>query len=233
MSNEMLRRIQMRDYARGRMRGRNRDREFPQEQTDMHYPQMYSNEYAMGGRVIDHASRNRYTPRGFDSREQDYRSGNPAYAESDYARRGDYAMSNGRNDYHYVYPFEIAGRVGREHYYPMHDYAGAESPYLTDQELMEWDKRLLDSMEEHAKQSFKKEQVLKEAKEVGIRFDKFTELEFYVTVLMMYTDYHKTLGTANHDIYFKLAKDWLCDEDTALQYGENLAAYHDKVVMGL
>ena len=36
----------------------------------------------------------------------------------------------------------------------------------------------------------------------------------------------------NTDIYLKLAKAWLCDEDVALRYGEKLAAYHDYIVMG-
>ena len=66
--------------------------------------------------------------------------------------------------------------------------------------------------------------------EMGLKFDKFTMEEFMVTALMMYTDYCKTLGTANMEIYLRLAKEWLCDEDVAVKYGEKLATYYDYIV---
>lgn len=75
--------------------------------------------------------------------------------------------------------------------------------------------------------------VIKKAKDMGIEFDKFTEDEFYTTFLMVFTDYSKTLGTANLDTYVKLSKDWLCDKDSMLRYGEKLAAYRDYVVSGM
>ena len=65
------------------------------------------------------------------------------------------------------------------------------------------------------------------------KYNNESKKEFYVTVLMMYTDYCKTLGTANFDVYLKLAKDWLVDDDIAVQGGEKLAAYHDKIVLGM
>ena len=244
MNRDMSRRLMMRDYARrsGRMMDRRYEQQRPEvyhnEQQYMPAPQVYSNEYAMGGRAFDSNSRNRYTTRGFDSREPDYNRGDRPSAESDYARRGDYAMYDRRMDGHHIYPFEVAGRFGKMPYYPHgygFDYAmdGHEpGMYMSEQELKEWDARLLEQIDEKDKAALKKEQVLREASELGIRFDKFTEQEYYVVVLMMYTDFCKTLGTANFDVYLKLAKDWLCDEDSALKYGERLAAYHDHIVMG-
>lgn len=233
----MMHRIMMRDYARrGRGRGRDmedraRNMDRNREQQDFHMvPQMYSNEYAMGGRAFDGNIRNRYTPHGFDSRVSDYRYSNPASAESDYERSSDRAMRDRRMDGHYYYPFEVAGRFGKESYYPMYDYG---SPYLTERELEDWSKRLLYSIDEKYKDIFKKEHIIKEAEETGIHFDQFTKDEFYVTVLMMYTDYCKTLGNANFDVYLKLAKDWLVDDDIAVKGGEKLAAYHDKIVQGM
>ena len=70
------------------------------------------------------------------------------------------------------------------------------------------------------------------AQEMGIKFDKFNQEEFYLTALMMYTDYCKTLGTANMDIYLRLAKDWLEDDDVSVKGGEKLAVYHDCIVEG-
>lgn len=238
----MLRRMTMRDYARYNRGGRGRD------SAEMDYnrggnrgdyrgmPQMYPNDYAMGDRAYDSNSRNRYTPRGFDSRSgADYERSNPAFAEPDYARGGDRAMRDREFDGHYgypVYPFEIAGRVGRE--YPMFDHrmsGGAQ--YLTEHELKDWAKRLLSEVDEKDKSMLEKEAVLSKVETLGIEFEKFTKEEFYVVVLMMYTDFCKTLGTANFDIYLKLAKDWLCDDDIALRYGEKLAAYHDTIVKGM
>lgn len=67
--------------------------------------------------------------------------------------------------------------------------------------------------------------------DIRVEFNKFNEDEFYVTVLMMYTDYKNTLGKGNVDIYIRLAKDFLCDEDASVKYGEKLAVYYEDIVM--
>ena len=104
--------------------------------------------------------------------------------------------------------------------------------YLSYSELEHWSEKLKKEVEEKDKQFFSKEHIKKKADEMGIKFDKFNLEEFYTTVLMMYTDYCKTLGTANMDIYLRLAKDWLSDEDIAVKYGEKLAAYYNSIVKG-
>lgn len=244
MNNDMMRRMMMRDSAR---RGRGYDRRSmdsrggdymrdERNQGDYHMPmptpQIYSNQYAIGGRAYDGTSRNKYTPRGFDSRESDYEYRDREYTQSDASQYGDMAMRDRRYDGHYYYPFEVAGRFGKEHY-PMYPDYSSGSPYLSEKELREWAMRLLQSIDEKYKDTLQKERIVREAEEVGIHFDKFTKDEFYVTVLMMYTDYSKTLGTANLDVYLKLAKDWICDEDVAIKYGEKLAVYHDMIVKGM
>ena len=234
MNSDMMRRIMARDYAR-RSRGYDSNRGYDNRSQGMDnhmMPPVYSNEYAMGGRAYDGTSHNRYTPRGFDSREQNYGYGDSAYSQSDNARYSDNAMGDRRSDGHYSYPFEVAGRFGKEHYYPMYDYA-SKGKRLSENELREWAMQLLQSTEEKYKEVLQKERIVKEAEEVGIHFDHFTKDEFHVVVLMMYTDYGKTLGNANFDVYLKLAKDWLCDEDSALKYGERLAAYYDYIVKGM
>lgn len=45
------------------------------------------------------------------------------------------------------------------------------------------------------------------------------------------TDYKNTLGKGNVDIYIRLAKDFLCDEDASVKYGEKLAVYYEDIVM--
>ena len=50
--------------------------------------------------------------------------------------------------------------------------------------------------------------IIKRAKEVGVKFDNFTEEELCLTTVIMFSDYGKTLGKANIDLYIKLAGDF-------------------------
>ena len=166
-----------------------------------------------------------------------------------YGSRGGYVRDSRGYDYNYdgrmmdrrgydYYPFEVRGRVGsrypedynydsdmRYDYYPRDGHST-----MSEEELKHWGKKLLDEVNDKDRQYLKMESVIKKAEQMGIRFDEFTPYEYYITVLMMFTDYSKTLGTANYDIYIKLAKDWLCDEDVAAQYGKKLTAYYENVV---
>lgn len=141
-----------------------------------------------------------------------------------------------RRDGHDVYPVEFMGAVGMPSSYetrrPMRDYAGDYGDRLTRDELHRWAQDLLAEVEEKDRGIFSKENILKKARDLGIKFDEVNEDEFYVTTLMMLTDYSKTLGTANVDLYLKLAKDWLWDDDVDIRYGEKLAVYYDTVVCG-
>lgn len=193
--------------------------------------------------------------------ETDMARGRSDYASnrrnrSDYAR--DYARSMGR-DGHYpmgqgstYYPIEAMGRFtgyygmgedytrggrgrgrGRDYGYDYnYDYAGDYGETLGKEEVAHWSKKLMKEMEDKDKQFFTRENIMKKAKEMGVKFDKFSEDDFYITALMVYTDYCKTLGTANMDIYLRLAKDWLEDDDVAVKGGEKLAVYHDCIVEG-
>lgn len=139
--------------------------------------------------------------------------------------RGGVGMRNDDYDYRRR---DYARRGGRRDYGHYEDYS--DEDYLDDRELMEWSKDLLKEVDPSYKDFFTIENIEKKAKEMGIEFDKFTFEEFYVTVLMVFTDYFKTLGAGNMDTYLRLAKDWLCDEDAELQYGEKLAVYYNEIV---
>lgn len=132
-----------------------------------------------------------------------------------------------------------------EEYYDMRDrryedgrrYGGRGRDYhshkeLDERKLEKFSKKLIKEVEEKDKSYYKMESILKRAEDMGIEFDEFTPYEFYVVVLMMFTDFCKALGTVNPDVYIKLAKYWLCDEDAAVQYGEKLAAYYESIVEG-
>lgn len=114
--------------------------------------------------------------------------------------------------------------------YPMYDDYDHGGGYLSKEELYRWKNKLYDEMEKGECEMLSDEKVLKRAKEMGIRFENFTEDEFIVTVLMIFTDYCKTLGKANIDMYIKMAKDFLDDSDAGVKYGEKLTAYYDNVV---
>lgn len=144
-------------------------------------------------------------------------------SEMDYARGG-----RGRDrgmDYDYA-------RGGRRDYgndYRM-DY-GEDETTLSKEELEDWVEELTEKFDAREKEMFKKDKVMKRAEDLGIKFDHFKPEEYYATVVMLYKDYKKTLGSANADIYLKLAKDWLMDDDVEMKHGEKLAAYYDNVVI--
>lgn len=153
------------------------------------------------------------------------------YGGEDMARGG-----RGRDmgyDYNYYMDYDYARRGGRRDYGDYrYDYAGDYGENLTKEELEHWKKKLMQEVDEKDKQYFSKEMISQKAKQMGMSFDKFSEEELELTTLMMYTDYCKTLGTSNMDLYVRLAKDWLEDKDVAVKGGEKLAVYHDCIVEG-
>lgn len=214
-------RIMMRDMARRRMRdGRNpygsRGGYVVSDRARGDYGYDMRGDYNYGDR--EYASRGgdrTYSRYADETMGRDYERGRQ-YDMADY---GDYGM---RSDY---------GR-GANYDYASRDYAH-ESTYLSDDELMKFSKRLMNEIEEKDKNFFTAENIKRRAEAMGIKFDHFSFEEFYTTVLMMFTDYSKTLGSANMDIYLRLAKDWLCDEDVSAQYGEKLSTYYDYIVEGM
>lgn len=157
------------------------------------------------------------------------------YARNPYGARGGYVRDSrrGGRDYNYTPDYgemDYARRGGRyDMAYDGADYGGMDygkHNQLDEHTLEMWAREMLQEIEpvHHAK--FKMDVVVKKSEEMGIRFDKFTPHEFYTTVIMLVSDFGKTLGMTNVDIYTRLAKDWLCDPDAGVRYGEKLAAYY-------
>lgn len=149
------------------------------------------------------------------------------YFQGYYGGGQDYAHGGRSRDYG-DYNYYMRGR-GRDYSY---DYAGDFGENLTKEELEHWKKRLMEEVEDKDKQFFTRENLSNKARQMGVDMKKFNEDEFMLTALMMYTDYCKTLGTANMDTYLRLAKDWLEDKDVAVKGGEKLAVYYDCIVEG-
>lgn len=202
----------MRDYMNDRMYDRGMD-----EGYDRNYDRGYG----------EPDGRNPYGSRGGYVTNRRPR-GDRAYEYEGTFRGGDHAMYDSR-----MYPpmmnedYAMDGRRG--YYRGRRDYA--EGNRLSPEDLEMWYKKLMSKVGDSSKEMLSEDKIMKKAKEHGVKMDKFTEDEFLVTVLMMYTDYWETAGRGNLDMYVKLAEDFLCDEDSHLKGSEKLAAYYENVVM--
>jgi len=183
------------------------------------------------------------------SRRRDYASGNDyGYGYTEYNSMGDYRRDRRRQssrmgrdgeydrehsmDYNYYEPYMSMRDYGDYRRDRRRDYRdrASEEDYLSDEELMEWSKELLMAVPEKDKPYFTKDNMEKRAKEMGVNYKDFTFSELYTAALMLYNDYSKTLGTANMDLYIRMAKDFFEDDDAELQGSEKLATYYDEIV---
>lgn len=147
---------------------------------------------------------------GYDGRRGGRRDYGMDFESMDYAG-SDYAMYDQRRSYDYA------------------DMARHGSRMLDDHTLEMWTRELMQEIEPIHQNKFKMDTIIKKAEEMGIRFDKFSPIEYYATVVMLATDFGKTLGMTNIDTYARMAKDWLCDPDAGVKYGEKLSAYYHNI----
>jgi hypothetical protein len=160
-----------------------------------------------------HGRQSAYEPIEFMGYCQGY-YGSP---QQDYGRGRDYGYDmRGRRDYGYDYGYRDYGDYGET---------------LSDEEIAEWEKKLMAQLDEREKQMFHKEAVMQKARSMGKQMEGFGEKEMYITTLMIYTDYKNTIGQ-NLDTAMKLAYDWLSDKDVAVKGAEKLAVYYDCIVEG-
>lgn len=146
--------------------------------------------------------------------------------------RGGYSRDRERgrdydyNDYgNYDYDYDYRDRENYNNY----DYHSGNQR-MTERELMDKSKQFLNGVDSKAREYFSLSNIERKSKELGIDYSSYDFNEFYTTALMLYSDFSKTLGTINFDIYLKLARDWLDDKDSMLKGGKKLCAYFDKVV---
>lgn len=157
------------------------------------------------------------------SRGQDYADRHyhitsyPMYDDRDYTRRRDY-------DYDYA-----RGRRRDSDYARNHDYAMEEDYDLADEweeDLMEWCKKL----KHHDRFGMHKDQVIHNAKQMGVDFKDYNEKEFVVVYYMLMSDFPQ-LANEPHT-YISMAKEWLEDKDSMLKGSERLCAYYYEIVKG-
>lgn len=122
---------------------------------------------------------------------------------------------------------------GESYYYPPlapQDYAYRYRDYDSEKnwhkDLEQWIEKLKKKDRFH----IKKEDVISSAKQMNIKFDEFSEDEFYAVYLMMISDY-KTISN-DFRTYINMAREWLEDDDIEVNPSEKLCIYMYEIVKG-
>lgn len=188
---------------------------------DMRNPYGSRGGYVDSRRGSDYNMGTRYD--GAESYSGDYRGYDSRY---DYAD-GHYPMERHREHYgpraflmHGVtgmYPYPTMDYIG-------YDYAKEQETYKKD--LEEW----VHKLKKKDRFGWDKHQVIEAARQMGVSFEHFDELEFYAIYLAMVTDYPKVANEPR--FYVSLAKDFFDDDDTAKRYSEKVCAYLYYIVLG-
>lgn len=184
----------------------------------------------------------------YSSNRNDYRNDYRSdYRE--YDRRYDYGYdSRNRNSDYNFYPEynrdvnrlaennmlgPVKGMGGGQdnNYYPMYDradynygndfasdYNQEEKKYKKD--LKEWEEKL----KKKDRFGVSKEQIIKRAESMQIKFEDYDEEEFYVTYLMVMSDFPKVAN--DYNAYISMAKYWLEDDDIKDKGGDKLCKYY-------
>jgi hypothetical protein len=192
------------------------------------------NPYGRRGGYSDRRGREDYAGRrmGYGPRGGDY--GYTPFEQMQERNRYD---MNQDYDYDYDYDYNDYANYDYNDYgmdYEQDYRRGGRRDYgskkLEKEDYQEWIGKLMEKVDHKDSEMFKKDKIMQKAQELGIKPEGFTMEDLYLTTIMMYTDYYKTLGNANITIYVRLAKDWLMDDDTSVKGSEKLASYYENIV---
>lgn len=180
------------------------------------------------GRFMRAAAMPPYYPDGWSTMPYaEHDKGMSRRTSDDMGHRGDGMMNDGKEMYRVR---QDNGRPMMERMYAM---GGKEMKpkKLTKEQYEEWMKNL-ENDDGTRGAHFSKQQTDEMAKKLGVDFSDFSKEAWELAVNMMYSDYCDTIGkhVQGHDIYGKLAKDFLEDEDASKDGEEKLAAYYHSIV---
>ena len=154
------------------------------------------------------------------------------YDHAEYDYMGDHRYDSRSTDstydrYHeqhgqYMYP--TAYGVGHYIYGP--DGKDYDDAHEYHKELEDWVHRL----KRFDRFGLPKEEVLKKAKDMGVKFQDYDEAEFYAVYLMLISDF-KHVANDPHQ-YLAMAKSWLEDDDARRKGSEKVCAYLYTIVLG-
>lgn len=154
--------------------------------------------------------------RGRDYADRHYHmTSYPMYDDHDYAEHRGYDYARHRDLEH-----DYARR---------RDYAMDEEYDLAD----EWDRDLEEwcaKLKHHDRFGMHKDQVIHNAKQMGVDFRDYNEKEFVVVYYMLMSDFPKIANEPH--TYISMAKEWLEDKDSMLKGSERLCAYYYEIVKG-
>ena len=128
-----------------------------------------------------------------------------------------------RPDYRSDYRYDRRDRMYDNNYYE--DYASEDMEKEYEEDLHEW----INKLKKYDKYGLSKEQLIQQAKNMGVKFKDYDEMEFYAVYLMMISDYPSVGG--DYPIYIQMAKDFLEDEDSALKGSDKVCEYLYKIVL--
>lgn len=176
---------------------------------------------------------------------QQYPQQYPMDMEYDYAKydsRYDSRYNSDRRSQDGHYPYQQYEERNRPMEYEMYGYGiggikpmeyGYDYDYASEDMEKEWKEHLkkwCEELKRYDRFNMPKEQVIQNARQMGVEFDKYNEEEFLTTYYMVMSDY-PTIANEPHT-YISLAKDWLEDEDSNLKGSDKLCAYYYEVVKG-
>jgi hypothetical protein len=197
---------------------------YVRDRRDMDY------DMARGGR-----GRSRGYDRAMDS-DYDYTESGSRY-DNRYDRRygdsRDYMGDQHYGEHYRPMEYEMYGLGGMR---PIRDYAydmGYDRDYNEEKEHKEYEEKLhewINKLKKKDKFGLPKEEAIKKAKEMGVKFDKFDETELYAVYLMMVSDYRQISSEPHR--YIAMAKDWLEDDDVKRKGSEKVCAYLYSIVLG-
>lgn len=154
----------------------------------------------------EHTSRNRSSMRGSRYADERY----DMEYEQPRERRGiyDYNMMDYRGDY----------RRGR-------DYADDDYDKEYEEDLQDW----IEKLKKKDRFGQTKDQVIQKAREMRVDFKDYSEDEFYAIYLMQVSDYPSISNDPR--IYMNMAKQWLEDDDIAVDPSEKVCKYLYEIVL--
>lgn len=178
--------------------------------------------------------RNPYGSRGgyVSSRRMIDRGMDYNYSMPEYDSRYDYRGSEYPREHSRPMQYELYGvggmrpRMDYDYGYDYgYDYA-KESEKEYEKDLHEW----VEKLKKYDRFGWSKEQVIQQAKDMGVKFSDYDEMEFYATYIMLMSDFKK-IGNDPYN-YLSMAKEFLEDDDAKLKGSEKLCAYLYTIVLG-
>lgn len=147
------------------------------------------------------------------------------YSHPEYERH--YHMTSYPMYDHTDYEYDHARRRDREY-----DHRAKDMPSEYDM-ADEWEEHLeewIKHLKQHDRFGMHKDQLIHNAKQMGVHFEDYSEKEFLAAYYMLLSDFPKIANEPH--TYLSMAKDWLEDHDSNLKGSERLCAYYYEIIKG-